>query len=1020
MPSEQFYNRVGALQTKLGEAKSIGKTADEIATLFEIARLSASEGDRGLANMHFDLAARVIKRTGIGLDKLHEALGERALILRRAERYAESLDLYKQAAAAAEQHAGPLEQARWVGKQGGIHRLMDKPDLAREAFSKAMQLFSELGRKGLAGVADQEGNLGLLASDIGDDRAAEESYRRAVELAIKAHSTPDLNTWATNLANALSRKRRYHEAWSFYKKAMSAALKTGDYGGIRRTATEWSASYRNAHRSLDAAEVLIAAADHIENPSAKYELLDQAIADLQLAGEWNRLIAIATEVLALLKAQRADAKLVSRCESLRKAARDRMKADRKVTKAADRPTTLDILIPANMARYEESNNAEGMRQIAHLVCDIGLGLGNADEETWQSILSDTSLRYRVVSDAMKALCNAGLPEKSLELSQRFKSLGFCLPNIERARRTKNPAAAGYLKRLSKLANAVAGLKGPARPDGLQRADAVRAAGEMVLEESEKLRGKDRVLHAKLGGLIRPAELLNALPAGDPVAIVDLVVGSDFTIIHILERQGDKVLVVHGVSPVFTAKDALDLLQVWAQSGIAGEISERQREGLIKIGKTLHDKLCCSLAKTLADRGIAQMIVIPDGLTRHLPLHLSGVCGKEINIPGIKTDDAQILGEAFPVEYAPCLQAVAISEHQKRPREVKVVLSLADPKSNLPGARKTADALGSRVPASVNYTSFLREEATLSNLSTGIDKADIVFIGAHGIFKPANPGDSYVELHDGRWTMAEMLDRPAFGRSPVIILSACEVGASAPGDELAASGIPGALISAGAACVLGGLWPLEDISTGYAVEKFLDYLSHRGYRPAAALFRALRDLRQLPKNRAIERCQSLLEKMDEDGTADSLVEQYLRLNELKERIEDSDAEHPFASPQFWGGLVIIGSGWASPAGAIVSASPTQPIEDLLKREEAQALLSTGKFKDAKKILDEILLKADGAERARLLNALAAVVWGGRRKGTDKSSRREAMELLAEAEDLAKADQNEQLLRNINATRQKIDL
>ena len=85
-----------------------------------------------------------------------------------------------------------------------------------------------------------------------------------------------------------------------------------------------------------------------------------------------------------------------------------------------------------------------------------------------------------------------------------------------------------------------------------------------------------------------------------------------------------------------------------------------------------------------------------------------------------------------------------------------------------------------------------------------------------------------------------------------------------------------------------------------------------------------------------------------------------------------------------------------------------------------MLSTGKFKDAKKILDEILLKADGAERARLLNALAAVVWGGRRKGTDKSSRREAMELLAEAEDLAKADQNEQLLRNINATRQKIDL
>jgi len=543
---------------------------------------------------------------------------------------------------------------------------------------------------------------------------------------------------------------------------------------------------------------------------------------------------------------------------------------------------------------------------------------------------------------------------------------------------------------------------------------------MVLEESEKLRDRDRVLHAKLGGLIRPAEVLNALPAGDPVAIVDLVVGRDFTIIHILKRQGDKVQVVNHVNPVFTAKDALDLLKVWAQSGIPGEISERQRKGLIEIGETLHDKLCCWLAKTLGGMGIGQMIVIPDGLTRHLPLHLSRVCGKEINIPGIKTDDAQILGEAFPVEYAPCLQAVAISQHQKRPLEVKVVLSLADPKSNLPGARNTADSLGSRVPASVSYTSYLRDEATLSNLSRGIDEADIVFIGAHGIFKPANPADSYLELHDGRWTMAEMLDRPAFGRSPVIILSACEVGASAPGDELAASGIPGALISAGAACVLAGLWPLEDISTGYAVEKFLDYLSHRGYRPAAALFRALCKLRQLPKDRAIERCQNLLDKMDEDGTADSLADQYLRLNELKERIEDSDAEHPFASPQFWGGIVIVGSGWASPAGAMVSASPTQPIEDLLKREEAQAMLSRGQFKEARKILEEILPNADGVERARALNTLAAVVWGGRRDGTDKSARREAMEFLTEAEDLARADQNEQLLRNISATRQKIDL
>ena len=221
-------------------------------------------------------------------------------------------------------------------------------------------------------------------------------------------------------------------------------------------------------------------------------------------------------------------------------------------------------------------------------------------------------------------------------------------------------------------------------------------------------------------------------------------------------------------------------------------------------------------------------------------------------------------------------------------------------------------------------------------------------------------------------------------------------------------------------MLGGLWPLEDISAGYAVEKFLDHLSHKGLRPAAALFRALHDLRQLPRQKAVERCRNLLNKMDEDGTADSLVEQYLRLNELKERIEDSDAEHPFASPQFWGGIVIIGSGWASPAGATVSASPTSLIDAIVKRREAQAMLAKHQYSEARKTLEEVAAMVDGAERARALNALASAVWAGRRNGTDKSARREALQLLAEAEDLARADQNEQLLRNINATKQKMDL
>ena len=61
--------------------------------------------------------------------------------------------------------------------------------------------------------------------------------------------------------------------------------------------------------------------------------------------------------------------------------------------------------------------------MAHLICDVGLGVGSPNEESWQSFLSETWVRYKVVSDAMKALCEAAQPGESGTFSE-FKSLGF--------------------------------------------------------------------------------------------------------------------------------------------------------------------------------------------------------------------------------------------------------------------------------------------------------------------------------------------------------------------------------------------------------------------------------------------------------------------------------------------------------------------------------------------------------------------------------------------------------------------
>jgi len=182
------------------------------------------------------------------------------------------------------------------------------------------------------------------------------------------------------------------------------------------------------------------------------------------------------------------------------------------------------------------------------------------------------------------------------------------------------------------------------------------------------------------------------------------------------------------------------------------------------------------------------------------------------------------------------------------------------------------------------------------------------------------------------------------------------------------------------------------------------------------------LRQLGKSEAAERCQAQIERMQKDGSDSRLPNDYFMLHNLRNRIEGSANAHPFADPQWWGGIIVVGSGWARPAGAIVGPveDTLATIEDRLKREQAMKLTATGKAVEARPILEDLLIYAEGMERARTLDALAWAVWLDRRENAEGAAQKEALALLDAAEFVAQAEQDEQLLRNIKATRQKIEL
>jgi hypothetical protein len=119
---------------------------------------------------------------------------------------------------------------------------------------------------------------------------------------------------------------------------------------------------------------------------------------------------------------------------------------------------------------------------------------------------------------------------------------------------------------------------------------------------------------------------------------------------------------------------------------------------------------------------------------------------------------------------------------------------------------------------------------------------------------------------------------------------------------------------------------------------------------------------------------------------------------------------------------VGCGWHSPAGAGVGNAATMvaQMEALIKQRGTRQLLGEGKFVEARKSLEELIPLLDAAQRADALDQLAWAVWNTRLAGAELAAENEAGILLNEAETLARSEQDEQLRRNIAATRAKIAL
>ncbi len=320
------------LQEALATAKKSSNIRLEIEILIELGDFFLATDDLESATFHYRLAITIIQNDNICTQILDEVLGRQAYIQRRLKNYSKSLNLYFQATTAAQKSGKIFEYAKWLGKQGIILRLMKNYQKAQEMLVKSREIFLSFGDAGRLAAAEQDGNLGLLASDKGDIKKAEEQYRKALDVFIKDCSDDNmLITWKANLANILSRDGRFQEAWQLYEEAMMASISMKDQRLIYDLASKWSNSYARAHQRSKAADVLLDSANHLTNIYLKCSLIEKAFLNLHSARDWARMLRAGQVLIPMLIAIGSAEDTLEKYQALLESAHKNMRKSGEIT-----------------------------------------------------------------------------------------------------------------------------------------------------------------------------------------------------------------------------------------------------------------------------------------------------------------------------------------------------------------------------------------------------------------------------------------------------------------------------------------------------------------------------------------------------------------------------------------------------------------------------------------------------------------------------------------------------------------
>jgi CHAT domain-containing protein len=147
------------------------------------------------------------------------------------------------------------------------------------------------------------------------------------------------------------------------------------------------------------------------------------------------------------------------------------------------------------------------------------------------------------------------------------------------------------------------------------------------------------------------------------------------------------------------------------------------------------------------------------------------------------------------------------------------------------------------------------------------------------------------------TLERVLAESHFSKTPLVILSACKVGLMDMARAAEAVSIPCAFLCGGAASVIAGFWPVDDLATCLIMERFYHNLA-QGQSRRDALKAAQNHVRTMRKDELLQRLDGWLKaSTDPELTA--------QLRTLYHWHRHKPEEFPFAHPWYWGAFALNG-------------------------------------------------------------------------------------------------------------------